>query len=57
MILRAFKVVVRGVRFLDLLEEERRTRAPAVTVMATVMEESFVPPTPPAETTSFRQGI
>ncbi|KAH8167063.1 hypothetical protein CIB48_g1170 [Xylaria polymorpha] len=57
MILRAFKVVVRGVRFLDLLEEDRRTRAPAVTVMATVMEESFVPPTPPAETTSFRQGV
>ncbi|KAI1740954.1 ras guanine nucleotide exchange factor domain-containing protein [Xylaria scruposa] len=57
MILRAFKVVVRGVRFLDLLEEERRTRAPAVTVMATVMEESFVPPTPPAETTSFRHSI
>ncbi|KAI0913600.1 ras guanine nucleotide exchange factor domain-containing protein [Ustulina deusta] len=57
MILRAFKVVVRGVRFLDLLEEDRRTRAPAVTVMATVMEESFVPPTPPAETTSFGQGV
>jgi hypothetical protein len=56
MILRAFKVVVRGVRFLDLLEEDRRTRAPTVTVMATVIEESFVPPTPPAETTSFGQG-
>ncbi|TGJ85405.1 hypothetical protein E0Z10_g3352 [Xylaria hypoxylon] len=56
MILKAFKVVVRGVRFLDLLEEDRRARAPAVTVMATVMEESFVPPTPPAETTSFGQG-
>lgn len=55
MILKAFKVVVRGVRFLDLLEEDRRTRAPAVTVMATVMEESIVPPTPPAETTSFGQ--
>ncbi|KAI0427012.1 ras guanine nucleotide exchange factor domain-containing protein [Xylaria sp. FL1042] len=57
MILRAFKVVVRGVRFLDLLEEDRRIRAPAVTVMATVVEESFVPPTPPAETTSFGQGV
>ncbi|KAI1179785.1 ras guanine nucleotide exchange factor domain-containing protein [Nemania sp. FL0916] len=55
MILRAFKVVVRGVRFLDLLEEDRRTRAPTVTVMATVMEESVIPPTPPAETTSFDQ--
>ncbi|KAI0539219.1 ras guanine nucleotide exchange factor domain-containing protein [Xylaria digitata] len=57
MILKAFKVVVRGVRFLDLLEEDRRQRAPAVTVMATVMEESFVPPTPPAETTSFGHSI
>ncbi|KAI0970804.1 ras guanine nucleotide exchange factor domain-containing protein [Xylaria arbuscula] len=57
MILRAFKVVVRGVRFLDLLEEDRRTRAPAVTVMATVMEESFVPPTPPAETIIFGQVV
>ncbi|KAI1812017.1 RasGEF domain-containing protein [Poronia punctata] len=56
MILRAFKVVVRGVRFLDLLEEDRRSRAPAVTVMATVMEESFVPPTPPSETTGCEQG-
>ncbi|KAI8625506.1 RasGEF domain-containing protein [Xylariaceae sp. FL1651] len=57
MILKAFKVVVRGVRFLDLLEEDRRTRAPTVTVMATVMEESFVPPTPPAETMSFGHRI
>ncbi|KAI1311829.1 ras guanine nucleotide exchange factor domain-containing protein [Xylaria venustula] len=57
MILRAFKVVVRGVRFLDLLEEDRRTRAPAVTVMATVMEESVIPPTPPAETINFGQAV
>ncbi|KAI0116500.1 ras guanine nucleotide exchange factor domain-containing protein [Nemania sp. FL0031] len=57
MILKAFKVVVRGVRFLDLLEDDRRTRAPSVTVMATVLEESIVPPTPPAETTNFGQGV
>ncbi|KAJ2992393.1 hypothetical protein NUW58_g2184 [Xylaria curta] len=56
MILKAFKVVVRGVRFLDLLEEDRRTRASAVTIMATVLEESFVPPTPPAEALTFEQG-
>ncbi|KAH8900898.1 ras GEF [Thozetella sp. PMI_491] len=53
MILRAFKIVTKGVRFLDLLEDDRRTRAPAVTVMATVLEEAYVPPTPPAETTAF----
>ncbi|KAI1396061.1 ras GEF [Hypoxylon fuscum] len=53
MILKAFKIVVKGVRFLDLIEEDRRLRAPAVTVMATVVEESFVPPTPPMESAAF----
>ncbi|KAK8107599.1 uncharacterized protein PG998_009612 [Apiospora kogelbergensis] len=53
MILKAFKIVVKGVRFLDVLEEERRLRAPsAVTVMATLAEETYVPPTPPAESIS-----
>ncbi|KAK6071728.1 RasGEF domain-containing protein [Seiridium cupressi] len=57
MILKAFKIIVKGVRFLDLLEEDRRLRAPAaVTVMATVLEESYVPPTPPAESTTFEQS-
>ncbi|KAK2603965.1 Ras guanine nucleotide exchange factor bud5 [Conoideocrella luteorostrata] len=54
MILRAFKIVTKGVRFLDALEEERRLRAPAsVTIMATVAEESCIPPTPPADRTTF----
>lgn len=54
MILKAFKIVNRGVRFLDVLDEDRRARAPAsVTVMATVLEESYVPPTPPADRTRF----
>lgn len=53
MILKAFKIVVKGVRFLDLLDEDRRLRAPAVTVMATVVEESYIPPTPPAESAEF----
>ncbi|KAI0884910.1 ras GEF [Annulohypoxylon maeteangense] len=56
MILKAFKIVVKGVRFLDLIEEDRQLRAPAVTVMATVVEESFVPPTPPLESTAFENG-
>ncbi|KAI0010107.1 ras GEF [Xylariaceae sp. FL0662B] len=56
MILKAFKIVVKGVRFLDLMEEDRRLRAPTVTVMATVVEESFVPPTPPLESTAFEKG-
>ncbi|KAK1997301.1 RasGEF domain-containing protein [Colletotrichum falcatum] len=53
MILKAFKIVTKGVRFFDILEDDRRQRAPAVTVMATVIEESYIPPTPPAETTRF----
>lgn len=54
MILRAFKIVLKGVWFLDLLEDDRRSRnIAAVTVMATVMEESAVPPTPPADVVGF----
>ncbi|KAI0181767.1 ras GEF [Hypoxylon sp. FL1284] len=56
MILKAFKIVVKGVRFLDLIEEDRRLRAPAVTVMATVVEESVIPPTPPSELASFENN-
>lgn len=53
MILKAFRIVTKGVRFLDVLEEDRQARAPAVTLMPTVVEENYVPPTPPAEATSF----
>ena len=54
MILKACKIVTKGVRFLDFLEVDRRARAPAaVTVMATVAEESYIPPTPPADRTTF----
>ncbi|KAH7237625.1 ras guanine nucleotide exchange factor domain-containing protein [Fusarium redolens] len=54
MILKAFRIVTKGVRFMDVLEDDRRARAPsAVTVMDTVLEESYVPPTPPADQSSF----
>ncbi|KAG6009804.1 hypothetical protein E4U21_001234 [Claviceps maximensis] len=54
MILRAFRIVTKAVRFLDTLEDERRARVPpSVTVMATVAEESCVPPTPPADRSAF----
>lgn len=51
MILKAFKIVIKGVRFLDVLEDDRRIRASAISIMATVVEEggSSVPPTPPAD--------
>lgn len=53
MILKAFRIVTKGVRFLDVLEEDRQARAPAVTLMPTVLEETYVPPTPPADGKSF----
>jgi hypothetical protein len=54
MILKAFKIVTRGVRFLDVLEDGMRQRHPPVhRVMATVTEEAYNPPTPPADSTSF----
>lgn len=53
MILKAFRIVTKGVRFLDVLEEDRQARAPAVTMMPTVVEENYVPPTPPADSTTF----
>lgn len=56
MILKAFKIVTKGVRFLDVLEEDRRLRAPAVAVMATVLEETAIPPTPPADTVAFEDN-
>ncbi|KAH8685481.1 ras guanine-nucleotide exchange protein-like protein [Tricladium varicosporioides] len=53
MILKAFKIVIRGVRFLDVLEDDMRSRLPVHRVMATVAEEVYNPPTPPADSTSF----
>ena len=54
MILKAFKIVTRGVRFLDVLEDDIRQRHPPIQrFMATVTEEAYNPPTPPAESTSF----
>jgi hypothetical protein len=53
MILKAFKIVIRGVRFLDVWEDDYRSRQPLHRVMATVAEEVYNPPTPPADSTSF----
>lgn len=55
MILKAFKIVTRGVRFLDILEDDLRSRQqqPIHRQMATVAEEVYNPPTPPADSTSF----
>lgn len=53
MILKAFKIITKGVRFLDILEDDRRTRLPAVTVLTTLQEEIPIPLTPPADSASF----
>jgi hypothetical protein len=53
MILKAFRIITKGVRFLDILDDDRRSRLPAVTVMTTLLEEASVPPTPPADSASF----
>ncbi|ESZ92038.1 hypothetical protein SBOR_7568 [Sclerotinia borealis F-4128] len=53
MILKAFRIIVRGIKFLDNSDEDTRLRQPLHKVMATVAEESYVPPTPPADSTSF----
>ncbi|KYK55880.1 Ras guanine-nucleotide exchange protein [Drechmeria coniospora] len=54
MILKAFKIVIKGVHFLDMLEDERSGRGlAALAVLATVAEESYIPPTPPAERLTF----
>ncbi|KAK3343588.1 ras guanine nucleotide exchange factor domain-containing protein [Lasiosphaeria hispida] len=56
MILKAFRIVTKGVRFLDILEDDRRARASAIGIMGTLLEESYVPPTPPADSTAFDNG-
>ena len=54
MILETFKMMIRSVRFLDVLEDTIRFRQQTVhRVMATVAEEVYNPPTPPADSTSF----
>lgn len=54
MILKAFRIVLKGVRFMDTFELDRQARTPpSVTVMDTVAEEASIPPTPPADRMSI----
>ncbi|SPQ27178.1 4465a33a-1f7b-4d0d-baab-087cb8669f1a [Thermothielavioides terrestris] len=52
MILKAFRIITKGVRFLDILDDDRRSRVPAVTVMTPLTEEAYIPLTPPADSAS-----
>ncbi|KAI9729883.1 MAG: hypothetical protein M1818_008323 [Claussenomyces sp. TS43310] len=57
MVLKAFKIVTRGVRFLDVLDDDLRNRQAPNMAMPTVMEECSVPPTPPADSISFDHAL
>ncbi|CAI4218879.1 unnamed protein product [Parascedosporium putredinis] len=57
MILKAFRIVTKGVKFLDIFDEDRRMRLPTTSIMTTVFEESLIiPPTPPADQLRFENG-
>ncbi|PSR97374.1 ras guanine nucleotide exchange factor domain-containing protein, partial [Coniella lustricola] len=56
MILKAFRIVTKGVRFLDVLEEDRQSRVPAVSLMPSLREENNVPLTPPADAAASDDG-
>ncbi|RDA86472.1 hypothetical protein CP532_3603 [Ophiocordyceps camponoti-leonardi (nom. inval.)] len=49
MILKAFMIVTKGVLFLDILEEEKRS----CVTLTSVAEDVYVPPTPPADQAHF----
>ncbi|EFX06303.1 Ras guanine-nucleotide exchange protein cdc25p [Grosmannia clavigera kw1407] len=72
MILKAFKIVVKAVRFCDVIEEDRQQYAQAIalsasqhlmqpiTLMTPVQDEKSIPPTPPADSITFdgrRRGL
>ncbi|KAI9697050.1 MAG: hypothetical protein M1836_005011 [Candelina mexicana] len=53
MVLKAFKIVIRGVRFLDAWNDEVGVHQGSEETVDLRIHESAVPPTPPAESTSF----
>ncbi|QYS94094.1 hypothetical protein H0G86_001445 [Trichoderma simmonsii] len=53
MILKAFKIVTKGVRFLDVMDDDKRAHITLTTTLAPVIEETCVPPTPPADRAVF----
>jgi hypothetical protein len=57
MILKAFKIVTRGVRFLDAMEDGKRAHQLVNRTMATLAEECYNPLTPPADSTSFDNTV
>ncbi|KAK3990719.1 ras guanine nucleotide exchange factor domain-containing protein [Cladorrhinum sp. PSN332] len=53
MILRAFKIITKGVRFMDILEDDRASQIPEPPLLRALADENNVPPTPPAESSGF----
>ncbi|KAK4121872.1 ras GEF [Parathielavia appendiculata] len=56
MILKALKIITKGVRFLDIWEDDRASRLPAVAVLTPLPEEALVPLTPPADSATLGTG-
>lgn len=57
MVLKAFKIVTRAVRFMDVLEDDKRTSQLISVAISTVTEDADVPPTPPGDSTSFEHAV
>jgi RasGEF domain/RasGEF N-terminal motif len=57
MVLKAFKIITRAVKFLDVLEDDKRTSQLISRAISAVNEEAYIPPTPPADSTSFEQAV
>jgi hypothetical protein len=53
MILKAFRIITRAVKFLDILEESLRSHPPINRGLSAVTEVVCTPPTPPADSASF----
>ncbi|KAK4102466.1 ras GEF [Parathielavia hyrcaniae] len=56
MILKALKIITKGVRFLDIWEDDRASRVPAVAVMTPLPDEDLVSLMPPADSATLDTG-
>lgn len=58
MILKAFRIITKGVRFLDVMDDDRRAHSSSLTTepLPPVIEETCVPPTPPADRAAFGEA-
>lgn len=57
MLLKAFKIVTRGVRFLDAFVDGTRSQDMIDRTITALMGETYDPSTPPADSTSFEHAV